>query len=63
MLNLLVQVTFLVMPEGVQVEEGFVARGTCQPQPRYSLHMCAQIVACEVDGPSVQPSTWHLYTL
>ena len=28
-----------------------------------SLCTCVQIAACKVDGPSVQPSTWHLYTL
>ena len=49
--------------EGVQTEDGFVTRGTCQPHARCSLHTCAQMVACDVDGLSVQPSTWHLYTL
>ena len=28
-----------------------------------ALCTCTQIVVCEVDGLSLQPSTWHLYTL
>ena len=31
--------------------------------PKWSLHTCEQMAACEVDGPSLHPSTWHLYTL
>ena len=51
-----------VMSEGVWIKEGFVTRGHANLTPMCSLHMCAQIEACEVDSPSVQPSTWHLYT-
>ena len=58
-----IKVTFLVAPECVQVEESFATRGTHQPHLRCTLHTCAQIVACEVDGPSLQPSTQHQYTL
>ena len=36
---------------------------TQTPLPKCTLHMYAQIVAHEVDGPPVQPSTQHLYTL
>ena len=31
--------------------------------PKWTFLIWAQIVAREVDGPSLQPSTWHLYTL
>ena len=40
--KLLRSVTFLVMPEGIQVEESFSTRGTHQPHPQMlSAHMCA----------------------
>ena len=33
--------TLLVMPEGVRVEEGFVAEGAHQPHPQvYLAHVC-----------------------
>ena len=53
---------FLVAPESVLVEERFAAGGAHQPHPRCTLHTCAQMVAWEVDGPSLQPLTWHWYT-
>ena len=35
-------VTFLVTPEGIQVEKNFSTRGTCQPHSQMpSVHMCA----------------------
>ena len=41
-LKLLRCVTFLVMPEGIQVEKCFSTRGTCQPHPQMlAAHMCA----------------------
>ena len=49
-----------VMPEGIQVEKSLVAGRTCQPHPKWSPCTCAQIVAHEVVGPSLQPSTQHL---
>ena len=60
---LLIKMTILVVLECVWVEEWSATRGTHQPHLKYTLCTCVQIVACEVDGPSVQPSTWHLYTL
>ena len=57
-----IKMTFLVASECVQVEEWFATRGTHQPHPRFTLHTCTQMVAHEVNGPSLQPSTWHLYT-
>ena len=58
-----INVTLLVMPEGVRVEKGTVAKGAHQPHPKCTLHMCVQMVAWEIDGPSLQPAIWHLYTL
>ena len=36
--------------------------GHTNPTPRCTFLTWAQIAACEVDGPSLQPSTWHWYT-
>ena len=58
-----IKMTFLVVLESVWVEEWFATRGTTNPTAKCTMHTCVQIVACEVDGPSLQPSTWHLYTL
>ena len=30
--------------------------------PKWAWHTCAHIVTWEVDGPLLQPLTWHLYT-
>ena len=35
---------FLVMTEGVQIEEGFATRETCQPHPQVlSAYVCTDI--------------------
>ena len=36
--------------------------GHTNPTPRCTFLTWAWTVACEVDGPSLQPSTWHWYT-
>ena len=51
---------FSMTPEGIQIE---VQEGHANLTPKWSLCICVQIAACEVDGPSLHPSTWHLYTL
>ena len=45
------------------LKKDLLKRGHTNPTPKCTFHMWAQIVAWEVDGPSLQPSTWHLYTL
>ena len=40
-----INVTLLVMPEGVRVEEGFVVEGAHQPHPKCTLCMHVQMVA------------------
>ena len=62
-LKLLWTVTPFVMSEGIWVDKCFGTRGTCQPHPQCSLHTCVHIAAHGVDGPYMQPSTQHLYTL
>ena len=48
------------MPEDVQIEEGFAAEWAHQPHSQACTFLIwAQRAACEVDGPSLQPSTWH----
>ena len=49
--------------ESIWVEEGLAARGAHQPHPQvHFANMCMEIVAWEIDGPSLQPSTQHQYT-
>ena len=45
------------------LKKDLLQRGYTNPTPKCTLHMWVQMVACKVDGPSLQPSTWHLYTL
>ena len=45
------------------LKKGFLQRGHTNPTPKCTLHTWVQMVTWEVDGPSLQPSTWHLYTL
>ena len=51
--------SFLVAPQDVQIEEGLATKGAHQPHPRCTFLMWVQTAAREVDGPSLQPSTWH----
>ena len=45
------------------LKKDLLQRGHTNPTPKYTLHMWAQMVVQEFDGPSLQPSTWHLYNL
>ena len=45
------------------LKKDLLQRGHTNPTPKCTFGMWAQMVAWEVDGPSLQPSTWHLYTL
>ena len=56
----LTKMTFLVAPDCPDWRR--ICHRWDTPTP-LSNALCMQIVACEVDGPLVQPSTWHLYTL
>ena len=44
-------------------KKDLLQRGHTNPTCKCTLHTCVQMVAQEVDGPSLQPSTWHLYIL
>ena len=46
-----------------ELKKVLAQEGHASPTSKCSQHTCAQIAAHEVDGHSVQPSTWHLYTL
>ena len=43
-----------------RLKTNWAQEGHTNPNPRCT---CMQIVACEIDGASLQPSTQHLYTL
>ena len=45
------------------LKKGWLQRGHTNPTPKCTFCMWAQMVVWEVDGPSLQPSTWHLSTL
>ena len=45
------------------LKKDLLQRGHTNPTPKCTLCTWVQMVAQEVDGPSLQPSTWHLYTL
>ena len=57
-----INMTFLVALECVLLKNDLPQEGHTNLTPKCILYTCAQIVACGVDGPSLQPSTWHLYT-
>ena len=42
------------------LKKDLLQRGHTNPTPKCTFCTCAQMVAWEVDGPSLQPSTWHL---
>ena len=44
------------------LKKDLLQEGHTNPTPKCTLHTFAEMVAHEVDGPSLQPSTWHLYT-
>ena len=44
------------------MKKDLLQQGHTNPTPKCTLCMYAQMVAQEVDGPSLQPSTWHQYT-
>ena len=56
-----IKMTFLVVLECVWVD--LPQEGHTNTTPKCTLHTCVHIVAHEVDGPSFQPPTKHLYTL
>ena len=45
------------------LKKNLLQRGHTNLSPKCTLQTSAQMVAWEVDGPSLQPSTWHWYTL
>ena len=45
------------------LKKDLLQRGHTNPTTKCTFHMWVQMVVQEVDGPSLQPSTWHLYTL
>ena len=45
------------------LKKDLLQREHTNPTPKWTLCMWAQMVALEVDGPSLQPSTWHWYML
>ena len=51
--------SLLVMPEDIQIEEGFAAEWAHQPHSQMHFSNKGATAACEVDGPSLQPSTQH----
>ena len=44
------------------LKKDLLQEGHINPTPKCTLHTCVQMVVHEVDGPSLQPSTWHWYT-
>ena len=44
------------------LKKDLLQEGHTNSTPKCTLHTCTQMVTHEVDGPSLQPSTWHLYT-
>ena len=46
-----------------ELKKDLLQRGHTNPTPKCTLHTWVQMVPHEVDGPSLQPSTWQLYTL
>ena len=44
------------------LKKDLLQRGHTNPTPKCTLHMWVQMVAWEVDGHSLKPSTWHWYT-
>ena len=61
-LILLVDMTFLWHLRTSRLKKVLPQRENTSLIPKWAFLTWAQIVACEVDGPSLQPSTWHLYT-
>ena len=45
-----------------RLKKDLLQEGHTNPTPRCTLHTCVQMITWEVDGPSLQPSTWHQYT-
>ena len=54
---------FLWLQKESGLKKDLQQRGHTNPTPICTFCMWAQMVAQEVEGPSLQPSTWHLYTL
>ena len=61
-LILLINVTFLWHLRTSRLKEVLPQGEHTNPTPKWTFLAWAQIVAREVDGPSLQPSTQHLYT-
>ena len=61
-LILLINMTFLWHLRMSRLKKILPQGEHTNPTPKWTFLTWAQIVACEVDGPSLQPSTWHLYT-
>ena len=45
------------------LKKDLLQRGNTNPTAKCTVCTWAHMVTWEVDGPSLQPSTWHLYTL
>ena len=50
---------FLVMPKEIRVEKRFTVEWAHQPHSKVHFPHMAQMATCEVDVPSLQPSTQH----
>ena len=48
--------------EITRLKKDLLQEGHTNPTPKCTLLTCVQMVACEVYGPSLQPSTWYWYT-
>ena len=44
------------------LKKDLLHKGHNNPTTKCTLHTYTEMVAHEVDGPSLQPSTWHWYT-
>ena len=61
-LILLINMTFLWHLRMSRLKKVLLQGEHTNPTPKWTFLTWAQIVAHEVDGPSLQPSTQHLYT-